>query len=430
MSDPEIVTFGCRLNTYESEVMKSHARAAGLEDAIIVNTCAVTSEAERQARQTIRKLRREHPEAKIIVTGCAAQIDPAKFAAMPEVDRVLGNDDKMKAETWLLPGEDRILVTDIMALRETAGHLVSGFESRARAFVEIQQGCDHRCTFCVIPFGRGNNRSVPVGAIVEQVRTLVANGYREVVLTGVDIAGYGSDLPGRPRLGEMVARLLALVPDLPRLRLSSLDPVEVDDSLIRLIAEQPRLMPHLHLSVQAGDDLILKRMKRRHLRDDVIKLAQTLRRIRPDIALGADIIAGFPTETEEAFAQSLALVDEAGLSHLHVFPYSSRPGTPAAKMPKVKGDIVKERAARLRAKGEAALQDFLRTRIGNLAQVLVEDGHSGLSEHYCSVHFQGDGSIAPGEIQTVRIIALEGNALRGEALASPTSSLKAPEESA
>ncbi len=369
--EPDVVTFGCRLNSYESEVIRSHAKAAGWDDTIIVNTCAVTGEAERQARQAIRKLRREHPEARIVVTGCAAQIDPAKFGAMPEVDQVMGNAEKMKAESYLTPAEDRIHVTDIMALRDTAGHLISGFEGRARAFVEIQQGCDHRCTFCIIPFGRGPNRSTPMGRIVEQVRTLAQAGYGEVVLTGVDIASYGGDLPGRPGLGQMVRRLLAQVPELPRLRLSSLDPMGLDDDLLRLIAEEPRLMPHIHLSVQAGDDMILKRMKRRHLRADVLDLAARLRALRPDLALGADIIAGFPTESEEMFGNSLRLVTEAGLSHLHVFPYSPRPGTPAARMPQVAKAAIKERAARLRAEGEAAMAAFQQARLGHTALVLV-----------------------------------------------------------
>jgi threonylcarbamoyladenosine tRNA methylthiotransferase MtaB len=409
----DIVTFGCRLNTYESEVMKGHAQQAGLTDAIIVNTCAVTSEAERQARQTIRRLRRERPDARIIVTGCAAQIDPAKFSAMEEVDQVLGNQEKMQAASFLPAAEERILVSDIMQARETAGHLVAGFESRARAFVEIQQGCDHRCTFCIIPFGRGNNRSVPLGRIVEQVRALVGAGYREVVLTGVDITGYGGDLPGRQGLGQMATRLLALVPELERLRLSSLDPVEIDEDLLRLVAEEKRLMPHLHLSVQAGDDLILKRMKRRHLRGDVIALTERLRRLRPGIALGADIIAGFPTEDEAMFGNSLRLVDEAGLTHLHVFPYSARPGTPAARMPQVPGDLVKERARRLRAKGEAALAAFRESRLGHDARVLVEEGAAGLCEHYLPVRLTRPAP--PGSVVAARMTGLDGAGLIGEA---------------
>ena len=410
----QVVTFGCRLNAYESEVMREHAKASesGVET-IIVNTCAVTSEAERQARQNIRKLRRDNPNARIVVTGCAAQVDPGKFAAMPEVDQVLGNAEKMKPDIFTAPPEDRIVVTDIMAVRETAEHLVSGFEGRARAFVEVQTGCDHRCTFCIIPFGRGNNRSVPMGRIVDQVRGLVAQGFREVVFTGVDITAYGGDLPGTPTLGQMARRLLAQVPELPRLRLSSLDPVEVDDDLLRLVAEEPRLMPHFHLSVQAGDDMILKRMKRRHLRDDVLKLAARLRELRGDVALGADIIAGFPTEDETMFQQSLALVDEAGLTHLHVFPFSARPGTPAARMPRVPGDVVKERAARLRAKGESAMTAFLESRVGREASVLVEGDNAGFCEHYLPVRLE---AAAEGSIVRARVTGVDGNKLMAEPL--------------
>jgi len=410
--DPEVVTFGCRLNSYESEVMREHAKAAGWQDTIIVNSCAVTKEAERQVRQTIRKLRRERPEARIVVTGCAAQIAPEKFGAMPEVDQVIGNAEKMKAESYLVTPDQRILVTDIMELRETAEHLISGFEGRARAFVEIQQGCDHRCTFCIIPFGRGPNRSTPMGRIAEQLKSLAAAGFGEVVLTGVDITSYGGDLPGQPTLGQMIRRVLAQVPELPRLRLSSLDPKGVDEDLLRLVAEEPRLMPHFHLSIQAGDDMILKRMKRRHLRDEVIALAAKLRDLRPDLALGADIIAGFPTETEEMFDQSMAIVDEAGLSHLHVFPYSSRPGTPAAKMPPLQGPVVKDRAARLRAKGEAAMQAFLESRIGKTASVLAEKADFGHCEHYLPVRLTSP--VEEGSIVPVRITKLANGELIGE----------------
>jgi threonylcarbamoyladenosine tRNA methylthiotransferase MtaB len=410
--DPEVVTFGCRLNSYESEVMREHAKAAGWQDTIIVNSCAVTKEAERQVRQTIRKLRRERPEARIVVTGCAAQIAPEKFGAMPEVDQVIGNAEKMKAESYLVTPDQRILVTDIMELRETAEHLISGFEGRARAFVEIQQGCDHRCTFCIIPFGRGPNRSTPMGRIAEQLKSLAAAGFGEVVLTGVDITSYGGDLPGQPTLGQMIRRVLAQVPELPRLRLSSLDPKGVDEDLLRLVAEEPRLMPHFHLSIQAGDDMILKRMKRRHLRDEVIALADKLRNLRPDLALGADIIAGFPTETDQMFEQSMAIVDEAGLSHLHVFPYSSRPGTPAAKMPQLQGPVVKERAARLRAKGEAAMQAFLESRVGKTASVLAEKADFGHCEHYLPVRLTS--SVEEGSIHPVSITKLVNGELIGE----------------
>ena len=410
--DPEVVTFGCRLNSYESEVMREHAKAAGWQDTIIVNSCAVTKEAERQVRQTIRKLRRERPEARIVVTGCAAQIAPEKFGAMPEVDQVIGNAEKMKAESYLVTPDQRILVTDIMELRETAEHLISGFEGRARAFVEIQQGCDHRCTFCIIPFGRGPNRSTPMGRIAEQLKSLAAAGFGEVVLTGVDITSFGGDLPGQPTLGQMIRRVLAQVPELPSLRLSSLDPKGVDEDLLRLVAEEPRLMPHFHLSIQAGDDMILKRMKRRHLRDEVIALADKLRNLRPDLALGADIIAGFPTETDQMFEQSMAIVDEAGLSHLHVFPYSSRPGTPAAKMPQLQGPVVKERAARLRAKGEAAMQAFLESRVGKTASVLAEKADFGHCEHYLPVRLTS--SVEEGSIHPVSITKLVNGELIGE----------------
>lgn len=380
----EVLTFGCRLNTYESEVMRGHA--AGLPDTVIVNTCAVTAEAERQARQAIRRTHRERPGARIVVTGCAAQINPASWAALPGVERVLGNADKLRPESWQpgAPGS----VSDIMAARETAGHLVTEFAGRARAFVQVQQGCDHRCTFCVIPYGRGPSRSVPVGATVEQARALVAAGYRELVLTGVDITSYGPDLPGRPTLGQMVRRLLALVPELPRLRLSSLDPVEIDEDLWRLIAEEPRLMPHLHLSVQAGSDLILKRMKRRHLRADALAAVRRARDLRPDLAVGADLIAGFPTETEALFEETLRLVEEAELPYLHVFPYSERPGTPAARMPAVPKPVRRERAARLRDAGRREAARFHAGLVGREVSVLVERDGAGHTEHFAPVRFE------------------------------------------
>ncbi|KAA5605973.1 tRNA (N(6)-L-threonylcarbamoyladenosine(37)-C(2))-methylthiotransferase MtaB [Roseospira marina] len=410
--DPQLVTFGCRLNGYESEVMREHARAAGLDHAVIVNTCAVTKEAERQARQAIRKLRRENPGIRLIVTGCAAQLDPARFAAMPEVDRVLGNDEKLRPESYRDDAAP-LLVDDIMQARETAGHLITGFETRTRAFVQVQQGCDHRCTFCIIPFARGPNRSVPLGRVVEQVRTLVEGGTQEVVLTGVDITSYGADLPGRPTLGETVARLLALVPDLPRLRLSSLDPVGVDETLLRLVAEEPRLLPHLHLSVQAGDDLILKRMKRRHLRHHVVDLAARLRDLRPGLALGADLIAGFPTETEAHAANTLALVDEADLTHLHVFPYSARPGTPAARMPPVPGDVARARAAALREAGERRLAGRLAARVGGVADVLLETPGVGHTEDYLPVDVGDADGVAPGTVVRVRLTGTDGLRLTG-----------------
>jgi threonylcarbamoyladenosine tRNA methylthiotransferase MtaB len=408
----EIITFGCRLNAYESEIMTGLAESAGLDDAVIVNTCAVTAEAERQARQAIRRARRARPGARIIVTGCAAQIAPERYAAMPEVDRVIGNREKLEAASFGATETARVAVNDIMGVRETARHLIGGFDGRARAFVQVQQGCDHRCTFCIIPFGRGPSRSVPLGPIVEQVRTLLANGYREVVLTGVDITAWGADLPGRPTLGQLVRRLLAAVPDLPRLRLTSLDPAEIDEALWQALAEEERLMPHLHLSLQAGDDMILKRMKRRHRRADAIAFCERARRLRPDVAFGADIIAGFPTETEAMFANTLDLVEECDLTFLHVFPYSERPGTPAARMPALPMAERKARAARLRTAGDAALARFLDRRIGRAVAVLVEKDGFGRSEHYAPVTF---AEAAPaGTVVAMRARASTGRALVGE----------------
>jgi threonylcarbamoyladenosine tRNA methylthiotransferase MtaB len=421
MGETRLITMGCRLNTFESEVMRGHAAAAGLSDAIIVNTCAVTAEAERQARQAIRKARRENPGAKIIVTGCAAQIAPEKFAALPEVDHVLGNSEKLEAKSFQRIADgtanDRIAVSDIMLVKETAAHLISGFAERSRAFVEIQQGCDHRCTFCIIPFGRGNNRSVPVGEVVARVRKLVENGFREIVLTGVDITGYGADLPATPKLGQLVRRILALVPELERLRLSSLDVIEVDDELLRLVAEEPRLMPHLHLSLQAGDDMILKRMKRRHLRADAVKFAEQVRKLRPDVVFGADLIAGFPTEDETMFRNSLALIEDCGLTFLHVFPYSSRTGTPAAKMPQVAGDVRKDRAARLRTAGQAAMQHYFAGRIGAPVSVLIERAEDGIgfghSEHFAPVRLKSAGEV--GTVITGRVAGHTNEHLLAEA---------------
>ncbi len=404
---PEILTFGCRLNTYESEVMRGHA--AGLSDTIIVNTCAVTGEAERQARQAIRRAHRERPDAKIIVTGCAAQIAPETWAALPGVTRVLGNIEKLQPESW--KPDAGSAVSDIMAATETAAHLVTEFAGRARAFVQVQQGCDHRCTFCIIPFGRGPSRSVPIGAIVDQVRALVGGGYQEVVLTGVDITSYGPDLPGKPTLGQMIRRLLALVPDLPRLRLSSLDPNEIDADLWRLIAEEPRLMPHLHLSAQAGSDLILKRMKRRHLRADALAVIARARSLRPGIGIGADLIAGFPTETEELFAETLAFVTEAEIPFLHVFPYSERPGTPAARMPAVSVAIRRERAARLRAAGQAQATRFYAAQIGAEISVLAESNASGHSEHFAPVRI----AAAPGTLLRARVTSADAAGLIAKA---------------
>ena len=414
-SEPQLVTFGCRLNTYESEVMKTHAKNAGLEDAIIFNTCAVTKEAERQARQAIRRARRENPDAKIIVTGCSAQIDPQTYAQMGEIDQIIGNDLKLKAETWGLEGEERVLVNDIMSVKETAGHLIEGIEGQARAFIQVQNGCDHRCTFCIIPYGRGNSRSVPIGEIADQVRKLVESGYNEIVMTGVDVTSYGADLPGKPALGQMIRRVLALVPELPRLRLSSLDPVEIDEDLWRLIAEEPRLMPHLHMSLQAGDDMILKRMKRRHLRADAIEMCRKAREYRPDMAFGADIIAGFPTETEEMFENTLKIVEECDLTFLHVFPYSERPGTPAARIPdQVPPPVRKERAARLRNLGDKQVEKFLSFHVKQKRQVIVEKNNIGRTEHFAEVRLDRECEV--GTLIDVMIERVQGSALEGKVL--------------
>ena len=406
MSEPHIITFGCRLNAFESEVMAREARSAGVRDAVIINTCAVTNEAQRQARQAIRRARREHPTKRIIVTGCAAQLAPAEFAAMEEVDHVLGNAEKL--DGMALAGAEAVRVSEVSA-EPIHVPLVDGFKDRARAFVQVQQGCDHRCTFCIIPFARGPNRSLSPGAIVRQAGRLVEAGFAELVLTGVDIASYGADLPGRPTLGAMTRRLLGAVPGLGRLRLSSLDPAAVDGDLINLLGTEPRLMPHIHLSLQAADDMVLKRMKRRHTRADVRDLCRTLRRARPDVVFGADLIAGFPTESAAMFENTLAAVDELGLTYLHVFPYSPRPGTPAARMPQVPQGVRKERAARLRAAGESALVRFLRSRVGRRASVLVENGRQGRCPHYAPVNFNFEAS--PGSIVEVTFDGVSGRRL-------------------
>jgi threonylcarbamoyladenosine tRNA methylthiotransferase MtaB len=407
MSGPEIITFGCRLNSFESEIIRDHAKAAGLDDLVVVHTCAVTAEAERQARQAIRRARRARPHARIVVTGCSAQIRPEAYATMAEVDQVVGNHDKLEPRLWReLAIRPRVVVRDIMTVRETASHLVDGFDGRARAFVQVQNGCDHRCTFCIIPYGRGNSRSVPLGPIVDQDRALMAADYNEIVLTGVDVTSYGADLPGKPSLGAMTARLLKAMPELKRLRLTSLDPVEIDDDLWRLLGEEPRLMPHLHLSLQAGDDLVLKRMKRRHLRTDAIAVTERARRLRPGIAFGADLIAGFPTETEAMFANTLALVEECGLAYLHVFPYSARTGTQAAKMPQIPVPVRRERAARLRAAGDAALARFLAGQVGREVAALVEQPGRGRTEHYAPIALPL--GFAPGSIARVRVAASTG----------------------
>jgi threonylcarbamoyladenosine tRNA methylthiotransferase MtaB len=419
MSGPEIITFGCRLNSFESEIMRDHARTAGLDDLVVVHTCAVTAEAERQACQAIRRARRSHPRARIVVTGCSAQIRPEAYAAMAEVDHVVGNRDKLDADLWRdLARGPRVVVRDVMTVRDTAGHLVDGFDGRTRAFVQVQNGCDHRCTFCIIPYGRGPSRSVPAGEVVAQTRRLIDAGYREVVLTGVDLTSYGKDLPGQPTIAQLVRRLLRLVPELPRLRLSSIDPAEVDLDLVDLVASEPRLMPHLHLSVQAGDDLILKRMKRRHGRADVVRLCAGLRELRPEIAFGADLIAGFPTETEAMFEQTLGLIDDAGLTHLHVFPYSARRDTPAARMPQLPKSIRQERAARLRAAGEHALARFLERQIGRTAQILVERDGRGRSETFAPFRVETDGGAPlPGEIVAARAERIEHGVVIGRLVA-------------
>ncbi|MCJ8138399.1 tRNA (N(6)-L-threonylcarbamoyladenosine(37)-C(2))-methylthiotransferase MtaB [Falsirhodobacter halotolerans] len=413
MTAPVFSTLGCRLNAYETEAMKELAAQAGLSNAVVVNTCAVTAEAVRKAKQEIRRLARENPGAPILVTGCAAQTEPETFADMAEVTRVIGNHEKMQADTWqslrapdLIGTTEKVMVDDIMSVKETAGHLIDGF-GRHRAYVQVQNGCDHRCTFCIIPYGRGNSRSVPAGVVVEQIKRLVGKGFNEVVLTGVDLTSWGADLPATPRLGDLVMRILKLVPDLPRLRISSIDSIEADDNLMQAIATEPRLMPHLHLSLQAGDDMILKRMKRRHLRDDAIRFCEEARRLRPDMIFGADIIAGFPTETEAMFDNSLKLVDECGLTFLHVFPFSPRKGTPAARMPQVRGPAIRDRAARLRAAGEAQVQAHLSAQMGRTHAVLMEGPRRGRTEQFTEVDFATDRP--EGQIVAARITgAAEG----------------------
>src|SRR3979490_2713581 len=418
----EIVTCRARRNAFESEGIAREADNAGLTDTIVINSCAVTNEAVAQARQSIRRLKRERPFARIVVTGCAAQTRPGMFAAMAEVDRVVGNDDKMRGDAWRdarfafdaasafgIGTSEKIAVADIMAVREMAPHLLEGFQKGLpRVFVQVQNGCDHRCTFCIIPYGRGNSRSVPMGAVVEQVRALVARGHAEIVLTGVDLTSYGADLPGTPKLGQLTKQILRHVPELKRLRISSIDSIEADRDLLDAIDSEERLMPHLHLSLQSGDDLILKRMKRRHCRDDAVQFCAQVRRLRPDIALGADIIAGFPTESEEMFACSHEMVEQCGLTFLHVFPYSPRPGTPAARMPQVNGTVIKERAKRLRAAGEVALQKRLTSEIGATRQVLIESDKQGRTEHFIPVAINGD---APGAVRALTISGNNGGGL-------------------
>jgi threonylcarbamoyladenosine tRNA methylthiotransferase MtaB len=413
MSAPKFTTLGCRLNAYETEAMKELSQAAGLENLVVVNTCAVTAEAVRKSRQEIRRLRRDNPQARIVVTGCAAQTEPETFAQMPEVDTVIGNTEKMQPETWngmaanFIGETEKVQVDDIMSVTETAGHLIDGFGTRSRAYVQVQNGCDHRCTFCIIPYGRGNSRWGRAGVVVDQIKRLVDKGYNEVVLTGVDLTSWGADLPAHPKLGDLVMRILKLVPDLPRLRISSIDSIEVDDNLMQAIATEPRLMPHLHLSLQHGDDMILKRMARRHLRDDAIRFCEEARRLRPDMTFGADIIAGFPTETEAHFENSLQLVEDCNLTWLHVFPYSKREGTPAAKIPKqINGNTIKARAARLRAAGDAQVQQHLAAQIGKTHQVLMENPHMGRTEQFTEVKFSRPQT--EGKIIATHILGIDG----------------------
>jgi len=413
---PVFSTLGCRLNAYETEAIREMSAQAGLGDTVVVNTCAVTAEAVRKARQEIRRLRRENPSAKLIVTGCAAQTEPDTFARMSEVDLVIGNTEKMQPETWQSMAADfvgdteKVQVDDIMSVTETAGHLIDGFGTRSRAYVQVQNGCDHRCTFCIIPYGRGNSRSVPAGVVVDQIKRLVDKGFNEVVLTGVDLTSWGADLPASPKLGDLVMRILKLVPDMPRLRISSIDSIEVDENLMQAIATEPRLMPHLHLSLQHGDDLMLKRMKRRHLRDDAIRFTEEARRLRPDLTFGADIIAGFPTETETHFENSLKLVDDCDLTWLHVFPYSKREGTPAAKIPnQIDGNVIKARASRLREAGDRQVQKHLQSQIGVTHQILMENAHMGRTEQFTEVHF--DKPQVEGEIITTKITGMRAGQL-------------------
>ncbi|WP_209598933.1 tRNA (N(6)-L-threonylcarbamoyladenosine(37)-C(2))-methylthiotransferase MtaB [Ruegeria sp. HKCCSP351] len=416
MNPPKFTTLGCRLNAYETEAMKELSQQAGLTDAVVINTCAVTAEAVRKARQEIRKLRRENPKARLIVTGCAAQTEPDTFAQMAEVDAVIGNTEKMRPETWkgmaadFIGETETVQVDDIMSVTETAGHLIDGFGTRSRAYVQVQNGCDHRCTFCIIPYGRGNSRSVPAGVVVDQIKRLVDRGYHEVVLTGVDLTSWGADLPAQPKLGDLVMRILKLVPDLARLRISSIDSIEVDENLMQAIATEPRLMPHLHLSLQHGDDLILKRMKRRHLRDDAIRFTEEARKLRPDMTFGADIIAGFPTETAAHFENSLKLVTDCDLTWLHVFPYSKREGTPAARIPQqVNGNVIKDRAARLRAAGDVQVRKHLSKQIGKTHRILMENPHMGRTEQFTEVTFNAPQP--EGQIVTARAIGANDHSL-------------------
>jgi len=425
--DTKVITFGCRLNTYESEIIKGHARDAGLDNSVIFNTCAVTAEATRQAKQSIRRERRKNPGANIIVTGCAAQIDPIQFSNMEEVDQILGNEEKLTAKSYQdfgISKSERVAVNNIMSVKKTAPHLIEGFEERSRAFVQVQNGCDHRCTFCIIPYGRGNSRSVPAGEVTAQIQKLVNNGYQEVIITGVDITSYGPDLPGSPTLGTLCQSILKNVPDLKRLRLSSIDSIEADQALFDVITNEERMMPHLHLSLQSGDNMILKRMKRRHSREDSIEFCKEVLKARPDVVFGADIIAGFPTETEEMFQNSLRLVEDCNLTYLHVFPYSERDGTPAAKMPQMDKSIRKERAARLRALGEEKVEAFLSSQIGNEVSILVEKALKdqnavlGHTEHFAPAKILGNylDNLKSGYIANARVTGYQDGILLTEVI--------------
>lgn len=400
----EVVTFGCRLNTYESEIIKNNLAESNLENVVVINTCAVTKEAEKQARQAIRKIKRLDPSKTIIVTGCAAQNTPEMFASMSEVDKVLGNEEKLSSTNYFI-SEERVVVNDIMSIKETANHLVKSFEGKARAFIQVQNGCDHRCTFCMIPYGRGNSRSVPIGVIAEQIRILVAENYHEIVLTGVDVTAYGADLPGTPTFAQMIRRILALIPQLQRLRLSSIDVAEIDEDLFDLIAHNPRIMPHFHISLQAGDNMILKRMKRRHNREQIIEFCNKLRAIRPEVSFGADIIAGFPTETDEMFENTKRLISEAGLQYLHIFPYSEREGTPASRMPQVPKNTRKERAAILRAEGIKELHKFFAQNIGRDVNILVEKNNMAHTENFIPVKLEGEYNV--GQIIKATLYSFE-----------------------
>lgn len=402
-NNQEVVTFGCRLNIYESEIIKENLAKSGNDNVAVFNTCAVTKQAEKQARQAIRKLRKNDPSKKIIVTGCAAQNNPEMFAKMPEVDKVIGNEEKLSDKYYQLDSE-RVIVNDIMSVKETANHMVTSFDGKARAFIQVQNGCDHRCTFCMIPYGRGNSRSVPIGVIVEQVRMLHAKGYKEIVLTGVDVTAYGADLPGEPTFAQMIRRLLSLVPELKRLRLSSIDVAEIDDDLFDLMTHNERLMPHFHISLQAGDNMILKRMKRRHNREQVIEFCHSLRKIRPEVSFGADIIAGFPTETDEMFDNTRRLISEAGIQYLHVFPYSEREGTPAARMPQVPMHIRKERAAILRGEGVKELNKFFNENLGRRVELLVEKNNMAHAENFIPVKLEG--KFASGEVVDAKLVSV------------------------